>query len=882
MNLIRKIAKQITRWTLGLPSCESHSLQSWRFQPLSLTPKNFQISNNLVSDNLCFAIYDSRSSGNLALLEPQNRGALEVFTALKIVACENIKIPILAISKTSISEFEGVNFSENHVRFFSTCTIYLYKRIDTFHKVSLKDILVNYDISQASENLFKPLGISQTSDIFFLFNNPSILDCCFSGNIQESYLIQSQELLETQKEQKISRRKSLLQPPSYCEILHPILLPPLLPELDNSPDFYNPLRDYQKQGIRFLFDNPSALLADEMGTGKTVQTVIALQLLFRQGAIKSALIICPIAVIGSVELSIETGNSEGWSGHLYHWSPELKVAIMRGSKKEQRKVDWQKIFHVYITTYETLRIDLSDEAIVNLAQFDCIILDEAQKVKNRDTKTARAIRQLQSNYRWALTGTPIENRLDDVVSLFDFIRPGMFSKGTDYTPQDISNAIRPFILRRLKKDVLKDLPDKARQEIWLDLDDEQKTAYAQALSLGRKKIENFLIGETPSPVKKHIFALYANLTQICNFSKKKTTSPKTDTLLDLIETIAANGEKVLVFSQYRIEGTEKIAQLLTQKGIKYTFYQGSLQQKEQAVNNFRNNPEITVFLATIQTAGYGITLTEATYVIHFDHPWNPAKLQNAEDRIHRIGQVKGVTIYSFWMRGTIEERIKKKLIEKHGLIENTINCLATGIDEDELLSTEDWLDVFDIKITKKSAAENEETRNDKRIRRIDEAKKLFLELNQNNLAPPLSFSSISHQLEQIKQVLKTMTDSPQRIFNIKGNYIEKVEGGYHEHNYAPEPKGVDASQQLSLFLSKLRAQYPNATDAEIFEILTKSFERMPQHSPHNWNRWRDVFSIIFVGATEGTKVFVPIAGVPIEVLKRLYEIYQRNSKLPEN
>ncbi|MBW4474022.1 MAG: DEAD/DEAH box helicase [Stenomitos rutilans HA7619-LM2] len=253
---------------------------------------------------------------------------------------------------------------------------------------------------------------------------------------------------------------------------------------------------------------------------------------------------------------------------------------------------------------------------------------------------------LQSKYRWALTGTPIENRLEDVVSLFAFIRPGTFLTGADYSPRDVSTIIEPFMLRRLKEKVLQDLPDKERQEFWLDLDNAQRIAYDQALNAGRRKIETSLDGEQTFQTKRHIFALLVELKQICNFAKEPATSPKTFLLLELLETIAANQKKVLIFSQYRIEGTDKIDQLLTQTGIRYVFYKGTQKQKDQAVSDFRNNPETTVFLATLETAGYGITLTEATYVIHFDQPWNPAKMQNAEDRVHRIGQTKGVTIFN--------------------------------------------------------------------------------------------------------------------------------------------------------------------------------------------------------------------------------------------
>ncbi|MEG5066596.1 DEAD/DEAH box helicase [Microcoleus sp. B3-A4] len=394
---------------------------------------------------------------------------------------------------------------------------------------------------------------------------------------------------------------------------------------------------------------------------------------------------------------MKTGNSEGWNGHFYHWASELEVAVIRGGNQEQRKVAWERQFHVYITTYDTLRTDVRNQVLTDYNKFDCIILDEAQKIKNRDTKISQAVRCLQSEYRWALTGTPIENSLDDVKSLFAFIRPGTFRGGVKDSPEAVKEAITPYMLRRLKQEVLPDIPDKVRQEHWLDLDKHQKAEYDRALQAGRQKIETSL-GVKQTIKIQHILALLTELKLICNFAKEKSESPKTELLLEYVETIAANKKKVLIFSQYTKEGTDKIAKLLNQRKIKYVVYTGEVsnQQRDQAVSDFRNNPDVTVFLATIKTAGYGITLTEATYVIHFDHWWNPATMQQAEDRTHLIGQKYSVTVYSFWMKSTVEERIKTKLIEKRLLVETTVDELAVEAMENAL-STEDWLDIFGIK-----------------------------------------------------------------------------------------------------------------------------------------------------------------------------------------
>ncbi|MEB3181168.1 MAG: SNF2-related protein [Nostocaceae cyanobacterium] len=671
MFLIRGIAKLITRAASGVRYPDIYLISDWRIEPAVVYRQSFQFPVVLTSDNLCLVMARSRPSGNLLPNVPE---IYEVQESLPIP--ENLSIPGIDIPQPAVFDctdwfIEGVICSDNYLEPLTSTKTFKYEKVTAV-------------VPQISE------------DLFCLLTVPEIFGQLF-GQVTKQ-----QSDLEDENKSVIRRKQSKdkipTRSPSQWDLLQPILLPPLSLEFPKELDFYRQLRGYQQQGISWLVEHPSALLADEMGTGKTVQAVNALRLLFRQGKICSALIVCPPAVIGSIDLTIETGSSEGWSGHFYHWASELEIAVIHGGSQQQRKLAWERPFHVYITTYDTLRTDIRNQVLTDCNKFDCIILDEAQKIKNRDSKTSQAIRYLQSGYRWALTGTPIENRLDDVKSLFDFILPGLFKGGVEDSPQAVTAAIDPYMLRRLKQDVLQDIPDKVRQEDWLTLDKHQKADYDRALQAGRRKIETSLGVEQTIQVRQHIFALLNELKQICNFAKGQSESPKTELLLEYVETIADNKKKVLIFSQYREEGTDKIAKLLDRKGIQYVVYTGevSKQQKNQAVSDFRNNPAITVFLATIDTAGYGITLTEATYVIHFDHPWNPAKMQNAEDRTHRIGQKSGVTVYSFWMKGTVEERIKKKLIEKRLLVESTVDELAVEAIENGL-STEDWLDIFGIK-----------------------------------------------------------------------------------------------------------------------------------------------------------------------------------------
>lgn len=532
---------------------------------------------------------------------------------------------------------------------------------------------------------------------------------------------------------------------TFWDLLYPVLLPPLNVNFKSQFELYQPLFKFQPAGIEFLVKNKSALLADEMGTGKTVMSSVALKILFRLGKVKRALIVCPVSLLRT------------WQEHLTNWASELELTVVRGTP-EVRKLDWKYNAHVYLTTYDTVASDfltkikkhnkfvcpncklrlnlgsnicvedenmptyfcpecrfvLNDYLIENLPKkssivdaailnsFDVVLIDEAQYIKNRGSDRSRAVRLLKPNYKWALTGTPIENRLDDLVAIFSFVKPNLF-KNEFLTPKRAAALIEPHFLRRLKKDVMKDLPPKVKQEIWLQLDEDQKRAYKAAEQLGIKEIEE-LGGRV---TKVHIFSLISKLKQICNFSPNKERSSKTEELLDLVEQIKESGQKVLIFSQYDIEGVSKLEKLLAPFGV--SVLKGGMNDyaRNAAIDKFKRDPNICVFLATIKTGGVGLTLTEASYVIHFDHWWNPALMWQADDRVHRSGQKSSqVNIYSFWMQDTIEERIHTILKEKGLLFDEVINGLSVEAI-DEMISTEEWLNILGIKSNKQTSSSSQ-------------------------------------------------------------------------------------------------------------------------------------------------------------------------------
>jgi SNF2 family DNA or RNA helicase len=479
----------------------------------------------------------------------------------------------------------------------------------------------------------------------------------------------------------------LRQTMTVWDLLLPLLHPPLPIGIDDAAcDLPHRLYRYQVDGIQFLMSSPSALLADEMGTGKTVMSTVALRLLFREARIQRALVVVPLSVLGV------------WDRHLADWAPELGVTVVHGDAKT-RWADWRCPAHVWVTTFDTLRTDLLGGSapgrngeptlpreIANA--FDLVLLDEAQNIKNADSGRTQAVLQLAPKFRWALSGTPVENRIDDLVSLFSFVRPRLLP-AEGLSPKMAADLIGPYVKRRTKRDVMQELPPKIRQDEWLELDPAQRRAYEAAEARGVEELE--ALGENVSRV--HVFTLITRLKMICNFAPGQPQSPKLRATVEKVEEIAQSGQKVLIFTQWVAEGVDRIAQELAPYGVVKFDARLSAAQREAAVQRFREDPAITAFVATVKSAGVGLTLTEASYVIHFDHWWNPAWMWQAEDRAHRRGQTQPVNVYSLWMADTIEARVHELLARKGLLHEEIVDGLSEGAEAGQI-SVDEWLDVL--------------------------------------------------------------------------------------------------------------------------------------------------------------------------------------------
>jgi len=474
------------------------------------------------------------------------------------------------------------------------------------------------------------------------------------------------------------RRKVRQRTVDVFELLKAYLQPPIEQRLRNLVLFPSDRKPYpfQVDGIRFLLEHPRALLADDMGLGKTVQAIVALQALFCKGKCREALVLCPRSLLGN------------WERELKKWAPFLYVVKVRGTH-EDRKDLWRVPAAVRVTTYDTLRQDVK---IVPRGRLQVVILDEIQSIKNPDAKRTRAVRTLDAEYRWGLSGTPLENRIEDIVSIFDYLQPGLFPAEIDpslLSVAQVREAIRPYMLRRRLVDVVTDLPQKVSNEVWLDLTDEQRETYDRMEAEGRAGLSR------PDATRVHVFTLINALKQICNRDSASGESCKVDYLVDRLEIVAEAGQKALVFSQFPTKTLTQIRHKLEPYGP--VQFDGSLtdRQREDVLAMFKNDPKHHVMLASVKAGGVGLNITEANHVFHFDHWWNPATARQAEGRVHRIGQKLPVFVHSMYTNDTIEERIYYLLQRKKALFASVVDELATG-DVSKHLTDEDLFGLFDL------------------------------------------------------------------------------------------------------------------------------------------------------------------------------------------
>jgi SNF2 family DNA or RNA helicase len=478
----------------------------------------------------------------------------------------------------------------------------------------------------------------------------------------------------TPKRQRTPRKHEL----SLVERLLLVLQPPLdlLLEPAGPLEWPAPLYPYQREGVATLVERDALLLADDMGLGKTIQAIAAVRVLTRLRRISRVLVVAPASLLSQ------------WSHELKNWAPELRATVVRGGPLERQRL-WRTPSHVFAVSYETLRQDVVADPD-NLRQpeeieWDVVILDEAQKIKNQRTTAAQVCKRLKRRASWALTGTPLENDLNDLLSIIDFLTP---LPGGVY--DDVFERQASLQLRRRKADVLQDLPPKSVFDLWLQLHPQQRRTYERVEQEGVVDLRQ----RGRSVTITHVLALIQRLKQVCNVCPETGASAKLEDLADRLGEIAAEGQRALVFSQYVDSeyGVGGIVQRLDD--LNPLAYHGGLsaREKDAVIAMFKGSDEHKALVLSLRAGGQGLNLQEASYVVHFDRWWNPAVERQAEDRAHRLGQDSAVTVYRYICEGTIEERIDRILREKQQLFDQYVDQVS--IDPGKLLGEKEIFGLF--------------------------------------------------------------------------------------------------------------------------------------------------------------------------------------------
>ena len=437
------------------------------------------------------------------------------------------------------------------------------------------------------------------------------------------------------------------------------------------------LLKYQIDGIRALLDHDALLLADDMGLGKTIQALAALRILIHQRRAERALIVVPAGLVAQ------------WRDALSQWAPELRLSTVRGPSVE-RVWQWRTPAHVYLVSYDTLRADFTANPASppRRQTWDVVDLDEAQRIKNPESETSHTCKQLPRRRSWALTGTPLENSIEDLASVLEFVWAGQ----DDPTPRGLlaGPALRArqreVQLRRRRADVLPELPPKSVTRVPLALTGRQRESYERIEREGivglRERGEALRVA--------NVLELIIRLKQVCNADPASGRSAKLDDLADRVETLQAEGHRALIFTQFVDDrfGARAIHRRL--QPFRPLLYLGeqSPAEREAVVERFKARPEHTVLILSLRAGAEGLNLQEASYVFHFDRWWNPARERQAEGRSHRLGQTVPVHVYTYVCEGTIEERIDAALRNKQRLFDEVVDGvsldLTAALDADEL------------------------------------------------------------------------------------------------------------------------------------------------------------------------------------------------------
>lgn len=549
---------------------------------------------------------------------------------------------------------------------------------------------VTVTIDEESFNIFDMINLYKKHSYIPLSNgNKSIIDKSYISKLERIFKKDGKEKIKvsffdlpeieeliTQKEQKVFKQNRAF----YDGFNALKSSKSRMPKLTDVT-----LRDYQKEGVRwlkYLYDNNfGGCLADDMGLGKTLQAITLLSYIYPKQT-NPSLIVMPRSLLNN------------WQNELKKFNANISFYLYYANDRDIEKI---KIHHITLTTYALVRNDIEK---LKSIKFDTIFLDESQNIKNTDSKISRAVMLLDGVHKFALSGTPIENSLFELYSLFRFINNGMFKSIADFkrdfavpiqgdANEDIAKVLKakitPFLLRRLKQDVLKDLPAKQEQVIFVEMDEKHKKFYNEKKNYYKQILEKQIAANGIANSKFVILQAFNDLRQIASAPELKSedesiTSSKIESLFEMLEDIILNGHKVLIFANF-LGSLDLISQKADELEYEHLTMTGSTRNRQELVDKFQNDKNIKLFLMTLKVGGVGLNLTEADYVFIFDPWWNKAAQNQAIDRAHRMGQKNTVFSYEMITKDTIEEKILELQTQKQDMTDMIISGDEGGLKQ---------------------------------------------------------------------------------------------------------------------------------------------------------------------------------------------------------
>ncbi len=464
--------------------------------------------------------------------------------------------------------------------------------------------------------------------------------------------------------------RSLSDPVSWA---HPFLEPS--PSLDAASvylGFPRILRPYQIEAVQQFLSRDGFLLADDPGTGKTVAACAALQVLFQSRQVRRALVIC-----------LE-GGMRHWATHLATWAPGLAVTAIQGGDPDRRHL-WASSADVVLVDYDGLAADLvSGRLTPETTAFDLIILDDVHALQRRAGQPHPVLDRLTAPRRWALSGA-LPREAGEWLTVFGFLTPDRGLRASEITQPNLTRRFLPDTLRRTKADLLEMLPRLTRDEIWVDLDPAQRPAYESVLAQERDRLAALGAAVTRS----HLEAAFRRLHRACNFAPDSLDGCKVRPLVNMVEDIVSAGAKVVVFSQFHGPELEDLRKVLEAYGVAVADSEAPESARSEALERFRTEPAVHVLLADDGLRPSGGPLIDASYIIHFDHGWNPAVRRRAEMRLHpEPGPRVAVNVVEFWVAGTIDERLHQLLAERSLLPADLPPDVRAALLEDRLTAAD--------------------------------------------------------------------------------------------------------------------------------------------------------------------------------------------------